>query len=148
MTRELEVRDREGRLVRILRLPGAPRPVTEADLALHRRDRIARDAGYGASRKETERLLARLEFPAAMPAHGRVLLDHGGRVWLEEYEPDDAAARSWSVLSSAGEYLGDVATPPGLHILEIGTDYVLGRAVDDLDRESVVVYSLLRTPSR
>ena len=147
VSRELEVRDRDGALVRILRLPGAPRPVTDADQALHRRDRIARDAGYGASRQETERLLDRLEFPAAMPAHGRALPDPDGRIWLEEYEPDEAASRSWSVLSPAGEYLGDVPTPPGFHALEIGSDYVLGRARDDLDRESILVYRLLTTPA-
>ena len=55
-----------------------------------------------------------------------------------------AAEVRWSVFESSGAWLGDVVVPSRLQVLEVGVDYVLGIWHDELDEESVRVYSLLK----
>jgi hypothetical protein len=56
---------------------------------------------------------------------------------------EQAGAR-WIVLDSTGHPAARVRTPPGLYPLEIGFDYVLGMALDELDVETVRLYRLLK----
>lgn len=54
---------------------------------------------------------------------------------------------SWYVFDGRGAWLGEVSTPPGLSIFEIGADYVLGLRRDQLGVQFVVMLPLDRGSS-
>jgi hypothetical protein len=99
--------------------------------------------------------------PQAYPRFARLLADRADNLWVMAYpvvdEPmgswrmkslpfpfvEQAGAR-WIVLDSTGHPAARVRTPPGLYPLEIGFDYVLGMALDELDVETVRLYRLLK----
>jgi hypothetical protein len=51
------------------------------------------------------------------------------------------------VFDPLGHWLGTVEAPPGLSILQVGGDFVLGVSRDPMDVETVQVHRLLK-PSR
>ncbi|WP_420636834.1 hypothetical protein [Candidatus Palauibacter sp.] len=85
----------------------------------------------------------------AMPLFGFPFADGEGRVWLPSYRPggflEDASP--YTVISSDGEWLGQVEAPPGFRILDVTSEFVLGVFRDEMDVESVVVYALVERSS-
>lgn len=81
------------------------------------------------------------------PAFRSVLADPLGHLWVEEYAPPDVdrPAPLWTVFDPDGRALGFVETPAGLSIFEIGADYLLGRATDELGIERIQVWALERS---
>lgn len=80
-------------------------------------------------------------FPDHQPAHGRLLVDEEGFIWVEGAAglvpgSTQPGSGTWSVLSPEGIYQGDVAMPEGLGVLAIGRDWVVGswRDADDVGR--------------
>ena len=80
------------------------------------------------------------------PAFRTVLVDPLGHLWVEEYTPPDIErpARLWTVFDPDGKVLGFVETPAELSVFEIGADYLLGRATDELGIERIQVWELER----
>lgn len=75
----------------------------------------------------------------------RMLTDAiSGRIWVRDYLFEWNAGRTqyWTVYDSLGQVLGRVATPPGLDVMQVGSDFVVGVERDQLDVEYVVTYSL------
>ena len=72
--------------------------------------------------------------------------DATGHLWVREYDfpREERPVPLWTVFDPDGRVLGFVETPPGLGILEIGEDYILGRAEDDLGVESIQLWPLER----
>jgi len=58
--------------------------------------------------------------------------------------PGGAERSTWTVLDPVGRALARVSTPPRTRVLEIGTDYVLGVTLDELDVELVTLWRLRR----
>jgi hypothetical protein len=56
----------------------------------------------------------------------------------------DPEGADWIVLDQQGRTVARVRTPPGVMVLEIGSDYILGLSRDELDVESVSLYRLQR----
>jgi len=50
----------------------------------------------------------------------------------------------WRVVDRSGLFIAEVRTPPGFFLLEVGEDHVLGLHKDELLRESVRLYRLIR----
>ena len=69
-----------------------------------------------------------------------------GHLWVREYDlPDaDRPAPLWTVFDPDGHALGFVETPAGLSVLEIGADYILGLATDEIGIERIQVCALER----
>ena len=108
----------------------------------------ARPPGEQAERRRSLReQLADVPMPETFPAFDQILADALGNLWIQEYDlpgqerPDPL----WTVFDEEGRVLGFVETPSGLRIYEIGDDYILGRATDDLGVEYVQMWSLERT---
>jgi hypothetical protein len=95
-----------------------------------------------------------LEVDTHYPVFGRLLVDRVGHLWVMAYplfdQPVssshlkstvsplvDANGAEWIVLDPEGVYVASVRTPPGLYVLEAGSDYVLGLARDERDVETV-----------
>ena len=89
----------------------------------------------------------RIPFADYFPAFSSVLGDATGHLWVQEYEyPREARPGSlWTVFDPEGHVLGFVETPEELQIYEIGEDYILGRAEDELGVESIQLWLLERS---
>ncbi len=87
-------------------------------------------------------------FPARFPAHGRLMTDAGGNLWVQEYLLPGETATRWTVLDTAGRWLGMVDMPERFRPNEIGDDYVLGIWRDEADVQFVRMYHLLKEPAR
>ena len=84
------------------------------------------------------------------PAFRAVIADALGHLWVQEYTPPDIErpALLWTVFDLEGRVLGFVETPLELEVFEIGADYLLGRATDDIGIERVQVWKLERGAGR
>ena len=83
-----------------------------------------------------------------LPLFGAPFADADGNVWLPSYRPAYPEEGSpYTVISSDGEWLGQVETPPRFRILDVTGGFVLGVLRDDMDVENVVVYELVEGPS-
>jgi hypothetical protein len=126
-------------LKRLIRCP-IPNPlVTAQERAAYERERSERSRRSSPSFR---RLLEMVEVPEAKPAYGRLLVDVEDNLWVAQYRRDPASQSHWDVFDRIGRWLGPVATPAGLEVLEIGVDYVLGVGRDAFDVEYVAVHEL------
>lgn len=141
---EIHVYAQDGRLTRIIRKRAGRLPVTPEDIAEVRRERLA-DARDPAWRQRTEEMLSEMPFPELKPAHGGIVVDAEGNLWVSEVRRVDDDQPSWSVFDPAGQFLGTVRTPRGLNVSEIGSDYVLGTWRDENDVVRVRLYRLRKT---
>jgi hypothetical protein len=64
---------------------------------------------------------------------------------VQDYIIPGATEVNWNVFDRDGALLGAVSVPARLRVKQIGTDFVLGVAVDDLGIEHVQLYSLTRS---
>ncbi len=98
-------------------------------------------------RQELRERFAEVPMPETFPAFAAIVADALGHLWVQEYNlpGEERPNPLWTVFDSEGRVLGFVETPPGLRIYEIGEDYILGRATDDLDVEYVQMWPLDRT---
>jgi hypothetical protein len=77
--------------------------------------------------------------------HGQ---DAFGVLWVREPEhPGSEGPEQWIVFDTDGSLLGTVGMPRGFQVFQIGPDFVLGRARDDLDVEYIRLYELIRSPT-
>ncbi len=78
------------------------------------------------------------------PAFAGIMADRTGYLWVREYRAPDAEGPVWAVFDPDGHPQGLVETPPGLRLLEIGEDYLLGWRSDDVQVEYVQIWPLSR----
>ena len=121
---EIKAYAADGSLVRIVRRDWDPRTPTQAEYDAR--------APWGVPPVD------------AYPAFNEILSDRLGYLWVREYRMSDEEAAVWTVFDSEGRVLGLVETPAGLNVFEIGEDYVLGSAENDLGVEYVRVWGLDR----
>jgi len=132
-----------GGLVRIVRRNQPNLQVTAEDIERYKEERLADAGGDGPPRDFLEQSLAHMPFPETYPAHGSLVVDAAGNLWVEGYRrPGDERPR-WTVFDSAGRMLGLVETPERFTIHQIGPDFVLGRWADEMDVEHVRLYPLI-----
>lgn len=140
---ELRVHGSDGSLQRLIRVATPTRPVIEADLAAHIEAAVAR--APEPARPGLRATLTDAPSPDSMPAFQRIVGDALGNAWVRSYRPDfeDGPAR-WLVFDPEGQLLGAMQIPGNLTIYEIGPDFILGRATDELDVEHVQLWALER----
>ncbi len=99
-------------------------------------------------------------YPDHYPRFARLVASPHDQVWVMAYPPLKNAAfpqelthatvarrldegALWRVVDQEG-VIGELRTPPGFFLLEVGDDHVLGLHRDELHRESVRLYHLVR----
>ena len=137
---EVEVYDRSGRLLRIMRGPDDELGITDSFLAEYRSAQLSGIDSVGRAQLEEAGML----MPPAMPAFTYFLLDTEGNLWVKRFHPPWEEGNRWGVFSPDGEFYGDVDMPIGLEVMDITVDYVLGVTRDDLDVERVELLALRR----
>ncbi len=146
---ELQAFRADGTLVLIVRRKHVPRVPTEADVEPSRQAGFANKPGIPEEIRE-ELLLGLRSRPLAetFPAFSTILADAAGNLWVREYDfPREVRpAPLWTVFDPEGRVLGFVETPEDLlHLHEIGEDYILGVALDELGVETVQLWPLERS---
>jgi hypothetical protein len=144
---ELEFRDRDGRVQRIVRWPRERVPSAQMWPEYKARS-IARLAGSD----ERQRTLYSafyerdLPLPEYAPMYQSLKVAADRRIWLERYRlPGDTTARTWDVIDTDGAWLGTVHVPRQLTLYRAGTDALLGRSLDSLGVERVELYGMRST---
>jgi len=143
---EVQVWSADGHLQRIVRWAARPRAVSNADR------RWVREQAR-AERERTNALLAMAGAPADQgddteppsrdthPYFDRIMVDAKGELWVRTWA-GYGAAQEWFVFDRNGAWQGAVSTPASLEITDIGEDYVLGLARDELDVQQVRLYRI------
>ena len=152
----------DGDIVRILRIPGYPLELAEAQVEAEREARLNMPLPLGMTLPPPLRqAIEDMPSPETRPAYDRMIVDPAGAVWVRHFvaesekeaangnagsadggQSGDAARHAatsrpetWLVFSASGEWLGDVELPPRFRILNIGSDEVLGIRSDEMDVE-------------
>ncbi len=136
----------DGSLERIVRREHANTAPTRAELIeAHERSIAERDMPEQ-FRQMFRAAAAEAPIVESYPAFRAILSDALGHLWVREYDlPDaDRPAPLWTVFDPDGHALGFVETPAGLSVLEIGADYILGLATDEIGIERIQVCALER----
>jgi len=141
-TYEVRVYSISGQLKQVIRKQATPLPVTAADVRAYEDSVLA--SGDAMQRRQMRAMFANLPpAPTAYPAYApNILIDAEGNLWIRESSRQGAQQVQWSVFAPSGELLGSLEMPPRLDLLEVGTDYVLGLARDDMDVEYIMKHRL------
>ena len=142
----------DGALARIVRLGAAPRVPTQAHIDAYIDQRLAWiPPEIPADEVEQYLMQQRRAWEAVpvaqnLPAFTSLIADRVDHLWLERFEPpgEERPGALWTVLDPEGWELGEIETPEGLEIYEIGADYILGHAWDELGVEYVQLWTLER----
>jgi streptogramin lyase len=138
-TYQIEVYASAGVLERIVRLAIPNPPLTSDEIRAYedeRRENLTRTS------PQFRELYQSVELPDTKPAHGELLVDATGNLWVAEYRRRREDQSIWRVFDPTGQYLGVVETPEGGRIFQIGDDYLLGMWRDDLDVEQVRLFTV------
>jgi hypothetical protein len=84
----------------------------------------------------------KLPMPEFVPVAEALHVDPLGRAWVIRTKLPWEDRRRADVLDANGTFLGTVQLPPRFTVLEVGTEYVLGRTRDDDDVERVALYRI------
>ena len=148
-TYEIPVYSTDGTLKRIVRREHDLIPTTPAHLDAYIERRVAGspEPERAARRREEQEEYRDVRLPDTHPAFWRVRADELDHLWVQEYTlPGEAGPNPvWTVFDPEGHVLGFMDTPAGLRVFEIGEDYLLGYATDELGVEYVQVWSLSRS---
>ena len=132
----------EGRLQRIMRVPGVDLELNTSDVQQLKDELLAREPEQRRTMMRTH--LEEMTLPPTRPAYGSLMPDALGNLWAGEYARYPAVPRTWTVFATTGKLLGEVTVPDRFKVLQIGPDWILGVGRDELDVEYVRVYRIDR----
>ena len=139
---EIQVLRSDGTLERIIRMNRAQVPVTDADLgAFVEEDLAGRDESERPSRRQTLDEMPRMEF---YPAHGALIADGEGYLFVEDYRTPGMDRVPVSVFDPEGALVGRFELPGDLRVLEIGENHLLAVHEDELEVEYLHLYEMTR----
>jgi len=142
---EVRVYDAEGRPRSIVRGDRPRLPVTRSDIDGYRRALVT-FGGDAQSRRRHDALLDDAPYPREMPALAGLGVDVDGNLWVQETERPGTDTQRWTVFSPDGVARGTLVSPSGMRITQIGSDWVLGIALDADEVERVRLHRLIRSP--
>ena len=148
-TYEIRVFGLDGTLKRIVRRDHDLVASTAAHIDAEIEQRVARrpEEEQAERRRELREDFQEIPLPETFPAFAAATADLVDHLWVRQYELPGGGGPSpvWTVFNPEGRVLGFVETPAGLDIYEIGEDYILGLATDELGVEYIQVWSLERS---
>ncbi len=108
----------------------------------YRNAEVARISDTAWKRRTRGFLSHSMPIPEFVPAYSRMIVDYAGNIWLQRYYLASEEERINDILAPDGRWLGTVTLPPGLWVLQVGPDFLLGWRRDESDVEHVVVHRL------
>lgn len=142
----IEARSTGGTVERILRVVDeASRLVPESAIEANREERLGRFRGtpFGAGIEEQ---VEATPYPETLPAYRAILSNGSDLLWVERTpEPGDEPTEGiWYAFGEDGGVVGWMRTPASLEVTQIGADFLIGIYTDELDVDSVRMYSIDR----
>jgi hypothetical protein len=138
---------RDGRVIRFLRLDKPLQEVTGPDMFGYKQA-VLNMVPDGPAEDSARAELELAQFAEFFPAHGELLVDEAGNLWVQSWRwYDVGAAMDWYVFDPAGRYLGDVSMHSRLEPHQIGADFLLGRISTDNGIEAIYLYGLIKPDS-
>jgi hypothetical protein len=143
-TYEIRVYSVAGRLIQLIRKAAAPVTLEQPDIRAYEDSVLA--VGDARRKRQMRVLFEKLPPPPrTYPAYAPdIRIDTDLNIWVRETSRTGSQRSEWSVFSATGELLGTVNLPPGVAILDIGADYVLGLQRDEVDVEYVRKFQFRR----
>lgn len=140
---EIRAYDPSGSLRSIIRLDQELRPLTSSDWAAYVEQQLENidDPGRQAERR---REIEDMRIHETMPAYFGLTVDALGYLWVHEYRGPRGDSPVYTVFDTEGKLVGRLPLPDRFRVIEIGSDYVLGRYMDELDVDYLRVYRLSR----
>lgn len=142
-TYEVAVHAKDGTLERLIRLARANREVTPTLIEQYKRTSLEEIEDEDFRRRYVS-VVEAMPFPATMPAYSSLVVDSEDCLWVQDYRVRGEETNRWTVFDPEGRLLGQIDLPLRFNVYEIGSDYVLGRRVDELEIEHVEMYGLVR----
>ncbi len=137
---------RDGSLVGIVSLQVEPRALSESEAEAHRAEQLSQFDANPVFREAMASRINVIPYPPTIPFHQDIIGDAEGYLWVKRF-PDIGAEEGpsdWYIFDADGVYQGLMTTPAGFTVTQIGSDFMLGYAEDDLEVEYVQMYSLQR----
>lgn len=134
-------RFRDGEVVEIYGLDRPPRRVSAEELAAYRR--FTTEYVPGERRDDYLALTDHPDRPEFLPAYSQLLVDDVGRTWALVYSPD-LGESVWDVYDPDRRWLGRIAVPDGLQVMEVRGARLYGVWRDGLGTEHVRAYRFER----
>ena len=143
---EIQVLGADGRLRRVIRRGHTPVPITSAmhEQAVERNLENIEDENQ---KKRQRTMIQGMPVPEVLPAIQRLTVDRAGRVWSQRYSAWEDEPGTWDVFDERGGWIAAVQMPARFRPTDIGRDWVLGIARDELDVEQVRLYDLDLRPA-
>jgi hypothetical protein len=140
---EIRVHGFDGALRRIIRTGRAMEAVTEQHLQAMFERRLE---GMPEERRAEAIAAGRGNLPHGthVPPHDRLVTDRDGNLWVADYNNAIDPAGHWTVYGSDGGVIARIALPERFIPYDIGSDWIMGRELDELDVEHVRSYRIVR----
>jgi hypothetical protein len=137
---EIRVYSMRGELIQVIRKQTILLPIEAWEIQAFQ-DSVLATVG-AAARPQMRVLFASMPPPPEThPAFQlRIHVDGDLNLWVKESNRFGDHRSHWSVFSAEGEFRGTLEMPPGVEVLEIGSDYLLGLRRDELDVEYVELF--------
>lgn len=138
---EVRILDSEYRLTTIVRWDAGDRSVRGADVDAYRDEVRARQAAR-AQPSPVDAALASPERAVAdvFPAFHSVLMGNAGHLVVFPFQRPGQSVAGAMVFAPTGEFGCHMERKPGFSVWEVGSDYLLGVQLDDLDVATVKMY--------
>ena len=130
----------DGHLRRLFRVPDADLHLSAADIDDRRQQVLSQTPAP--RRAEVRNQLDEMDVPDSRPAYGRLLVGADGCLWAAEQTRYPTIPKNWTVFGRDGRLLGQILMPGRFRLYQIGTNWLLGVGLDDLDVEHVRLYRL------
>lgn len=149
---EIEVRQLDGTLRRLIRRPIQPRPLTPEQVAAHRKELAEQMAGIQMLRNmpqildQMKKRIEEAKYPETFPFISSMLVGSDGHLWVQEVQDVGVESSPFTVFDTAGVLLGRVTMPPKLRATAITSDHVYGVWKDEDELPHVRVYLLRKGP--
>jgi hypothetical protein len=141
---EVSVYDTSGALQTLIRRDAPRRSLGDAVIASYVEERM-RDAPPDPEvRRAWETSLTSSPYPDSLPAYRRIRVDRVGALWVQDYDLPTEQDVAWTVFDPTGRWIATLKVPRAWQIQDIGADYVLVLARNELDVEIVQLYGLNR----
>jgi hypothetical protein len=150
---EVSVYGPDGALERLIRVAADPPRYDRREIFRPIPDDGSGDPRRAELRRHFDDIIRTVRVPDPLPHFSDMIIDEGGRIWLREYQPPGVADRAprWFIFDADGRLRWSLRSPRTLVRSpapwarwnpQIGEDFVLSSARDELDVASVVLYRL------
>lgn len=140
---ELRAYTANATLVRIVRFDWPLRTVSAGLIDAYIEERVA-DVRDENEARQIRTSIAEMPTPVSVPPYERFFGDDFGNLWVGEYLLPGETMRTWTIIGPDGAATGRLTMPPRTLPLDIGQDWILGLTRDELDVESLTLWSLQR----